>query len=78
MLIGIGDGLIHGDDVPEDGSVQVKDYVRYKEYIKRTWFDKDGKEVVERERFLTPDQQSAALEFWKKYGVEFTMPDTEE
>jgi hypothetical protein len=77
MLIGIGDGLIHGDDVPEDGSVQIKDYVRSKERIKRTWFDKDGEEVIERERYLTPEQQSAAIAFWMRHGIDFKIPDTE-
>ncbi|HWS84786.1 MAG TPA: hypothetical protein VN207_11080 [Ktedonobacteraceae bacterium] len=29
------------------------------------------------ERFLTPEQQADALEFWCRHGVEFTMPKTE-
>ena len=32
----------------------------------------------ERERYLTQEQQSAALDFWKRHGVVFTMPDTEQ
>lgn len=76
MMIGLGPGLIHGHDVPDDGSVQIKDYVRSEERIKRTRFDKDGKEVIERERYLTPEQQAAALEFWKRHGVEFIMPES--
>jgi len=31
----------------------------------------------ETERYLTPKQQSAALDFWKRHGVAFTMPNTE-
>lgn len=75
MLTGLGPGLIHGPDVSEDGSVPVKDYIKSEERIKRTRFDKDGKEVIERERYLTPEQQAAALEFWKRHGVEFGMLD---
>jgi len=31
----------------------------------------------ERECYLTPDQQAAALEFWRRHGVDFKMPETE-
>ena len=31
----------------------------------------------ETERYLTPEQQAAALEFWRRHGVEFTMPENE-
>jgi hypothetical protein len=31
----------------------------------------------ETERYLTP-QQKAALDFWRRHGVAFTMPETEQ
>ncbi len=69
MLFGIGAGLIHGPDVPEDGTVLVKDYVRAEERNKRV--RKDG--TIEKERYLTREQQAAALEFWKRHGVSFSQ-----
>jgi hypothetical protein len=75
MNIGLGPGFIHGPDIPLDGSVQVKDYVKSEERIKRTRFDKNGKEVIEREHYLTPEQQTAALAFWRRHSVEFTIPE---
>jgi len=71
MLIGLGPPgtLIHGPDVPEDGSVQIKDWVRYEERNKRV--RKDG--TIEKERYLTADQQKAALEFWQRHNVNFTQ-----
>jgi transcriptional regulator with XRE-family HTH domain len=32
----------------------------------------------ETERYLTPTQQAAALDFWRRHGVAFTMPETEQ
>jgi hypothetical protein len=29
----------------------------------------------ETERYLTPEQQAAAIAFWRRHGVEFTMPE---
>jgi len=69
MNNGIGPGLIHGPDVPEDGSVKVKDYVRYEERNKR--IRKDG--TIEKERYLTTDQQHAALNFWKRHDVDYSV-----
>ena len=69
MVNGIGPGLIHGPDVPEDGTVLVKDYVRAEERNKRV--RKDG--TIEKERYLTREQQAAALEFWKRHGVSFSQ-----
>jgi transcriptional regulator with XRE-family HTH domain len=71
MVNGIGPGLIHGPDVPEDGTVLVKDYVRAEERNKRV--RKDG--TIEKERFLTSDQQKAALDFWRRHGVQFSQCD---
>ena len=71
MNQGLGPGLIHGPDVPEDGSVQVKDYVRYEERNKRV--RKDG--TIETERYLTSNQQAAAIEFWKRHDVSFAECD---
>jgi transcriptional regulator with XRE-family HTH domain len=71
MNWGLGPGLVHGPDVPEDGSILVKDWVRYEERNKRV--RKDG--TIEKERYLTPEQQAAAIEFWKRHGVPFTMPE---
>lgn len=73
MNIGIGPGLIHGPDVPEDGTVLVKDYVRAEERNKRV--RKDG--TIEKERFLTSEQQAAALDFWKRHDVSFSQCDRE-
>jgi hypothetical protein len=69
MNIGLGPGLIHGPDVPEDGSVQVKDYVRSEERNKRV--RKGG--TIEKERYLTADQQRAALVFWKEHQVDYSQ-----
>ena len=69
MNIGLGPGLIHGPDVPEDGTVLVKDYVRAEERNKRV--RKDG--TIEKERFLTSEQQAAAIAFWKRHGVSFSQ-----
>jgi hypothetical protein len=71
MNRGLGKGLIHGPDVPEDGSVLVRDYVRFEERPKRV--RKDG--TIEMERYLTSDQQAAAIEFWKRHDVNFTECD---
>lgn len=71
MNRGLGPGLIHGDDVPEDGSVLVRDYVRYEERPKRV--RKDG--TIEMERYLTSDQQAAAIEFWKRHDVTYSKCD---
>jgi hypothetical protein len=67
MINGLGPGLIHGPNVPEDGTVQVRDYIRYEERNKRV--RKDG--TIETERYLTSEQQKAALEFWKRHDVGF-------
>jgi len=68
MNIGLGLGLIHGPDVDEE-TQQVKDYVRSEERNKRV--RKDG--TVEKERYLTPAQQIAALQFWQRHQVSFTQ-----
>jgi len=48
--------------------------------------EKDKVQVTERpkpnrsdetERYLTPDQQAAALDFWRRHGINFKMPETE-
>jgi hypothetical protein len=71
---GLGPGLIHGPNVPEDGTVLVKDYVRSEERNKRV--RKDG--TIEKERYLTADQQRAALEFWRRHDVTFAECDQAE
>ena len=71
MNIGLGPGLIHGPDVPEDGTVLVKDWVRFEERNKRV--RSDG--TIEKERYLTSDQQAAALDFWRRHGVRFSQCD---
>jgi hypothetical protein len=71
MNIGLGKGLIHGPDVPEDGTVLVKDYVRAEERNKRV--RKDG--TIEKERFLTPSQQAEAIAFWRRHDVSFSQCD---
>jgi|SRR5579872_1229201 len=37
---------------------------------------KPGREK-ELEWYLTPEQQAAALEFWRRHGIDFKMPETE-
>jgi predicted DNA-binding transcriptional regulator AlpA len=71
LLRGLGPGLIHGPDVPEDGTVLVKDWVRFEERNKRV--RKDG--TIEKERFLTPSQQADAIAFWKRHDVHFSQCD---
>lgn len=48
-----------------------------KEKIEAEERDKPGRKG-ERERYLTPAQQTAALDFWRRHGVPFTMPETEQ
>ncbi len=74
MNIGLGPGLIHGPDVPEDGTVLIKDYVKSEERNKR--IRKDG--TIEKERYLTPNQQRAALQFWRRHDVAFSECDRAE
>ena len=71
MNNGLGPGLIHGPNVPEDGTVLVRDYVHFEERNKRV--RRDG--TVEKERYLTPSQQTDALQFWKRHGVRFDQCD---
>ncbi|HEX3640538.1 MAG TPA: hypothetical protein VHV10_04555, partial [Ktedonobacteraceae bacterium] len=47
-----------------------KDKVQVSERPKPNW-------PSETERYLTPEQQAAALEFWKRHGVDFKIPETE-
>jgi hypothetical protein len=68
MLIGLGPGTVPGEQ--GDPMLPVKEQVDYSER------DKPGRKA-ERERYLTPAQQTAALDFWRRHGVAFTMPDTE-
>jgi hypothetical protein len=69
MLIGKGPGTVPGE--LGDPMLPVKEQVDYSE---RDHPSRKG----ERERYLTQEQQSAALDFWKRHGVAFTMPDAEQ
>jgi hypothetical protein len=71
MNIGLGPGLAHGADVPEDGSVLVKDWIRFEERIRRV--RKDG--TIEKERYLTSEQQAGAIAFWRRWDVNFSQCD---
>src|SRR5882762_675009 len=62
MLIGLGPGTVPGERT--DPTMNVKDSVDYSE---RT---KPGR-PKEKERYLTEDQQRAALQFWRRHGVNF-------
>jgi predicted DNA-binding transcriptional regulator AlpA len=66
MLIGKGPGTVWGQE--PDPIMGVKDHVEYSEHVKRT--RKDGTE--EKERYLTADQQKAALEFWRRHKVDYS------
>ena len=61
---GLGPGLIgtSTDTIPE------RDHVDYSE---RDHPSRKG----EKERYLTQEQQAAALDFWRRHGVEFRMLD---
>jgi hypothetical protein len=65
MLIGKGPGTV--PDELGDPMLPMKEQVDYSER------DKPGRKG-ERERYLTPAQQSAALDFWRRHGVKFTVP----
>jgi hypothetical protein len=71
MNNGLGPGLIHGEGIPEDGSVLVRDYVRYEERNKRV--RKDG--IIEKERYLTSDQQQGTIAFWKRHDANYSQCD---
>jgi len=66
MLVGLGPGLIHGPDVDEDGIYAIKDYVQSEERPKPN-------RPNEKERYLTNDQQKAAIQFWQRHDVAFTQ-----
>lgn len=68
MLVGLGPGLIHGPDVDEDGIYAVKDYVRSEERPKPS-------RPHEKERYLTQEQQAAALAFWQRHDVNYSECD---
>jgi hypothetical protein len=69
MIIGLGPGTVPGEQ--GDPMLPVKEQVDYSER------DKPGRKA-ERERYLTPAQQTAAIAFWKRHGVAFTVPDAEQ
>jgi hypothetical protein len=69
MIIGLGPGTVPGE--LSDPTIPVKEQVDYSER------DKPGRKG-ERERYLTPEQQEKALEFWKRHGVPFTEAKQEE
>jgi hypothetical protein len=68
MLIGLGPGTVPGE---QDSMLPVKEQV---DYSKRDHPSRKG----ETERYLTSAQQAAALDFWRRHGVAFTMPETEQ
>src|SRR5882762_3839704 len=74
MTKGLGPGLIgtSTDTVPQ------RDQVDYSERVKpgRKRKAADGRVIEEKEKYLTPEQQTAALDFWRRHGVEFMMPET--
>lgn len=66
MIIGKGPGTVPGE--LGDPMLPVKEQADYSE---RDHPSRKG----ETERYLTPAQQSAALDFWKRHGVPFTVPE---
>jgi transcriptional regulator with XRE-family HTH domain len=62
MLIGLGQGSVWGEE--PDPIMGVRDHVEFSER------PKPGR-PKETERYLTPDQQKAALEFWKRHDAAF-------
>jgi hypothetical protein len=66
---GLGPGLIgtSTETIPE------RDRIKYEQRIKRV-----RKNGTEYERYLTADQQAAALDFWKRHDVSFTECDRED
>lgn len=64
MLTGLGGGLIgtHTNTIPQNETIA------YTERVKPS-------RPKEKERYLTSDQQRAALEFWKRHDVAFTECD---
>lgn len=73
MLQGLGMGQMPGPDI-DDSIIPIRDHVKFDERNKRV--RKDG--TLEKERYLTSDQQRAALEFWKRHDVSFTECDQAE
>lgn len=67
MKMGLGPGLIgmSTDTIPE------RDRVKFEER------PKPGRKG-EKERYLTPEQQAAAIEFWKRHNVAFTLPESKQ
>jgi len=78
MVIGLGPGTVLGEE--RDPVLPVKDHVDYSERVKpgRKRKTADGRVIEEKEKYLTPEQQKAAILFWKRHGVDFTMPETNE
>lgn len=65
---GLGPGLIPGPDVPTDGSVLIRDIVKHES-------PDNPKRKGEKIRYLTSDQQAAALDFWEKWNVNYSECD---
>lgn len=64
MTQGLGSGQIPGPNV-DDSVVPVRDYVKHETR------PKPGREK-ETERYLDQEQQTAALEFWKRHSVDYS------
>jgi|SRR5467141_1090126 len=64
MVMGLGPGTIPGEETSP--TLGVRDHVDYSER------PKPGREHTgEKERYLTTDQQKAALEFWQRHKVDY-------
>jgi len=76
--VSVSSGAVYGDDSLSDGCVYTKDFARvhgvpdssFRRHINSgIGGDKIEAEKSSKGRYLTPNQQKAALEFWDRHGV---------
>lgn len=77
-VVSMSNGVVGGDDGLPDGCVYTKDFARmhgvpessFRRHINSgIGSDKIEAEKSSKGRYLTPNQQKAALEFWDRHGV---------
>lgn len=78
--VSVSSGMVYGDDSLPDGCVYTKDFARvhgvpessFRRHINSgIGSDKIEAEKSSKGRYLTPNQQKAALEFWNRRGVKY-------
>jgi transcriptional regulator with XRE-family HTH domain len=71
LLLGKGPGTVPGEE--RNPVLPVRDHIEHEKREKRKTKNRKGEEIIEYERYLTADQQRAALEFWQRHRVAFNQ-----